>query len=653
MSVGSIGTALNAYSVQSVGKPAAQTTPSAVTSSESVVVAISAKAAKVAPSSISDAITAYQAASYAGTLDRLGPISISDTSANFGANFAILADMASRSKITSIKLTDKNASITTTTQALGNLADSNSAGAKLLSTLESKLIVKLQNISASVATTLKSPTKNVDFQFSISDSAIAISSNFEAISTLSKKKGALSSIIISGANNILSLSAAQLKSSATTLSLISNNYALNVQGATTKDISTLEKNTNITSISITDSASNVLKSAAVLKASSKGISSIILNDTKDVTLSINQAKTLKSFDNVTMVSAGYTISDEALTVITHIRYDLRDIISGAKTVSINDKKPANLTVNDSLALRSIKNLSPSTKYNIVDTVDAITTTNSEATSAMDAAETVTVSGSYTIEQAKAILGKKKVIQGTPIAIRDTVSNILAESQKANFGTLANALTVTVSDTAANVASNIDRLQTLAEKNTITIINLTDNSTQTLSLTSDQWNNNVEAIGKISSKVIKFSFTGQQLPSLNGSYYKVVYDHGVSRSTAAAAANHNAIFDGALYHGHLVTLNNAVEDTFLQSIIKQDNNNSFFTSDPSSFWTGGEFLNGNWQWTSDNQIINSNSYSNWTGQESSQGNREPYIILHMMTGYWFSLGGVAPGNIKGYIIEYDR
>ena len=319
-----------------------------------------------------DAVAAYQAAVQTDTLDDLGPVAIKDSSANVQAMLDALGEMAADKKVALVSFTDKSGSLTIDrSQVSGRLDDAATTDGviSLLQKIGSKYTLKATNASVDDALTVKGPNKQATLALEVTDTADAVSGQLEQIGGLVKKK-IISAIYLSDEGSPLTISAKDLKKANDALSAVKSDYSIALTDVTVKDLAAAKANAKVSDIYVKDSAANILKSAAAIKANEK-VASIEFNDKKELKFTIDEMMTLKGLGNVQEPSVGYVIADKALTVIAHIRYDINDIISGAKTVSITDKKPANITLDDAKTLRSISNLQKGAKYNLVESLTSV------------------------------------------------------------------------------------------------------------------------------------------------------------------------------------------------------------------------------------------------------------------------------------------
>jgi hypothetical protein len=150
--------------------------------------------------------------------------------------------------------------------------------------------------------------------------------------------------------------------------------------------------------------------------------------------------------------------------------------------------------------------------------------------------------------------------------------------------------------------------------------------------------------------------------LGGRYYEIVTDFNVTRQDAQNSAEQSSfVLNGVTYNGHLATITSAEEEALIEGVIFEGNGDSYFSSEPASFWLGGEYVAGEWTWTSGPEDGDAFSFTDWDtdngGQEEGQGATEPYLVLNMFSrsdidGVWYSYDAGDTPHIRGYVIEYE-
>lgn len=208
-----------------------------------------------------------------GKVSSVASIKVSDTSANIATNLNDL--QAQATKLVSIEQTgDKT--------ALGITAAQLKTASAALAKIDNGAYAL--SVSGVNKATLASVLANAKVtSFSVSDTSGNIAANLSALNGAGDR---LSSITQSGSKAALSITAAQLSTSAATLAKIDGNtdsaYTLSVVGAQTSQLSSLVNNAKVTSFSLIDSAANVTASLSDLKTNSTKLKAIALTDTAAV-----------------------------------------------------------------------------------------------------------------------------------------------------------------------------------------------------------------------------------------------------------------------------------------------------------------------------------------------------------------------------------
>ena len=274
---------------------------------------------------------------------------------------------------------------------------------------------------------------NAGYAVSVVDSAANVASNFDALAADRQ----LSSITLTDADPVLSLSASQVANDANALGVISNSsYAISVTDSAANvaaNIDALNNNPNVTQISLTDPGTPILAVSA----------------------------------------------DQAV-------FDMNAFASivGPYTVAVSD------TVGDVLADIGALSLDPSiSTLDVVDTAAAILA-NSAALQADQQITSVSV-----LDDAENIAGDAQSLAADRqvISIVATATASEALSSESGLGALTAPLKVQVRDTAANVTAKLDALNVDAQVSSIT---LTDSGTPTLILNASQVVNDAATLDKI-------------------------------------------------------------------------------------------------------------------------------------------------------------
>ena len=434
---------------------------------------------------------------------------ISDSAANVTANLKNLSTLNSFSNIASITLSDKTAIISLAREDLtGDLSDVKNTDSNLavLRKITSPYKLQLSGLNVSDALGLKSIAKTVTLSLTINDSASNISSNWDRLQVAAKSKTLLSISVSDNLIALLKISKAQMKSDVDAFALVTGNYQLAVTDVAFADMATTLKVKNVYSVSLKDSAANILKNLTSIQTTvaSAKIQTVTLSDTTNPALSLSDIYKLKSsLPNLTMgTGIKFNISDTANMIIAHARNDIAEIIANAGAITLTDKSTPNLTLADAITLKGLTNLNPSTKYNVVDGGGVIAAQASiSGEKILSGASLVTINKNFTIAEAKAITGLPTLAKGTLYSISDSAENILKQSALIGEKILSGANTVTIIDSSSNIIKNLDQLETLAKAGKIADIKFTDSPSEALDITQDQLVKDAEAIGKIISQRI--------------------------------------------------------------------------------------------------------------------------------------------------------
>jgi len=417
--------------------------------------------------------------------------------------------MALAGKITGISLTDAKPILSIdrslATGDLSNIASTNGTDL-LLQKITSTFTLKLTNVGAADAATIKAPSKHAALQISVVDTAENISSNLAALQRTSKSKS-LNDITISSSNHELLLSsAAQLKSDADALKAITNSYSVELTHVSAIDIGLSESMSHVTNIDVVDSMRNILSHLTSLSTSAASLKllSVTVTDKSNPTVSLSDAKALKTLPNLTyQTGIKLNIADTSNNIISQARYDAGNLIADAGLISLSGKSVPVLTLADAKTLTSIQNLSSNTKYSIADDGNVLATqakiTNETV---LSRAKTVNLAENLSIDNAAALISEKPFDSDGNYSITDSISNIMAQVAKPGDKLLSQAATVNVSDTSANILAHLDDLETLAQAGKINDIIISDPANVGyIGISSDKITSDHLAVGKILAQVV--------------------------------------------------------------------------------------------------------------------------------------------------------
>lgn len=390
-------------------------------------------------------------------------VAVSDTGADVAANLDALQALATASQLSSITLTDS----TTPTLSITETQLSGDSGA--LAAIGSTYDLAVSDVLAADAATVAATTGVTSI--SVADTAANVQSNLSALETLAAST-VLASIFFTDTDvPTLSVTETELTSDADALALIAGSYDLTVTSVAAADAATVAATANVTTVSISDTAANVVANLDELQALSAAgeLGSITLTDSGTPTLSLSGAQLATDAGAIAAITGSYDIS---LTSVLAGSAATVAAETGVTSVAVSDTAAnvvANLAALETLAtdseLASITLIDPGTP--------TLTITASQLSS--DATALGLISGSYDL----------------------AVTSVLA----ANVTTVAANTYVTsisVSDSSTNVVANLGALETVEAGGQLTAIALTDGGTPTLTITGTQFSSDIGAIGKITS-----------------------------------------------------------------------------------------------------------------------------------------------------------
>lgn len=314
----------------------------------------------------------------------------------------------------------------------------------------------VSNSPVSLLATLLSDNKVSNL--SIRDSSNLIAVNLDTFSTLGTKLTALS---LSDSIKTLDINLNQLINNASVLAKIKGTYHLTINNALTSSLNNLAINSHITSILLVDSASNINDTAnlAILLGLGKKLTSI--TQTGTITpITLNAAQYKSSFTNK-FTNFTASINNASTTLLNTLSKD-----SHVSSVNIIDT--ANKISNNLDKLQALGNKLTTISFKGVSNVLTIRSNQL----AIDAEALSKISGSYSLTISE--------VSSTDIAI--VLSNPLVNS-------------ISITDTAANIANNLNNIQD--NVSFITKIILTD-SPATLTISEAQLNRDSSALALITS-----------------------------------------------------------------------------------------------------------------------------------------------------------
>jgi hypothetical protein len=393
---------------------------------------------------------------------RVNNIAISDTAANLSSNLDVL--QSGYTKISSITQSDSSTPLTLT-------ASQYSSDSNALSFLSGSNL-KVTAVPTSSLTTLSANSKVTSI--ALSDTASNLSASLDSIQANLK----VTAISVSD-NNPLTVSASQVTSDATALGLISNANGLKVNAVTLARLATISSNSAVTAIAVSDSAANISSGFDTLQANGK-VTSIGVSDSNAINLTYTQY--LTDTTALSSISGSYTLKISSVPAS-----NVSSVLSNSKVTSVN--------VGDTAA-------------NISNNIDNLQTNISKISG-------VTLTGSNLINISATQYANDSGLLGLIASYSLGVTGVNAVNASA-VNSDSHVVSMSVTDSAANVASAVDALQANAKLSSITI-----SDSNLVNVTSAQFTNDSSVLAKIT----------------NPSVVKVT---GVAASAAAGVANNSSV-----------------------------------------------------------------------------------------------------------------
>ena len=228
-------------------------------------------------------VTVAYAEANQSSLDAIsGGYTVADTAANVTTGLAFLTSDASH--IGSITLTDSG------TPTLSLAASQYSADTAGLAKITSAYNLSITGVTAANASSVAGAAHVTSL--TVSDTAANVVTNIAALETLATGT-VLSSIALTDSGTpTLSLTGAQYSADTAALGKITGAYSLSITGVTAANASTIAGASHVTSITVSDTAANVLSRIASLETLATGgkLASIALTDTGTPVISLTGAQ---------------------------------------------------------------------------------------------------------------------------------------------------------------------------------------------------------------------------------------------------------------------------------------------------------------------------------------------------------------------------
>ena len=370
-------------------------------------------------------------------------IQVKDTGAELSSRIDILQNLGVQ--ISEIEQTD------TTNLSITEAQFTSAAGAvgrfKVAPTFD------LTQVSSASAQTLKANAKIITL--AVSDNSVNVANQLDNLQANAK----LTAINLTGDVAPLSITAAQIVSNADTLAKINGGYNLSVSHVAAEDATTLGANSKVTAMSIDGSAATIASHLDGLVGLGKTVIAVKQSDA-GTPIEISSAQWSNANSLLGKIEGGYSVRVANVTAAKAVAV-LAD--SHVAAVHINDsgsRLAANLNLLQSLGSQ-VANIGQS------DTA-AMTISAAQLNTNATALGKFLVAPTFNITQARA-------------------------DAAATLANRADVLSVAVSDSSANIATQLDALQANTELTTITQLGVATPMT----ITATQLSANADALGKVS------------------------------------------------------------------------------------------------------------------------------------------------------------
>ena len=373
---------------------------------------------------------------------KVGSFTIADTAATVSA---ALGTLAADTKLTAIALTDSG------TPVLALTAPQYSAGTTVLAKIAGAYGVIVSDALVSGAAALQADSKVVSF--AVSDSAAAVSGGLDALAGYAR----LSSIGLTGANSVLTISYGQLTNDSVALGKISGAFGLAITAVSAANAQAVQANAQVTGFAVADTAAAISSAFDALQAASK-LTAIGLTDSNALAISYQQL----------------TNDTTALGLLPNT-YSL--IVSGVPASAV-----ASVQANSHVVSFSVSDSSAAVSA-AFDTLNATTKlTSISLTDAGAIATTAAQLGADTSVLGKLPNGASLAVSGVSVA---SAGLIQANTHVTGFA---------VADSASAVMAGLDALAGFGK---LTSIGLTNGGTPVLSLSYTQYAADTAALAAIS------------------------------------------------------------------------------------------------------------------------------------------------------------
>ena len=406
-------------------------------------------------------------------------MTITDTAAHISSVFNELGGIDT-SKLESITLSDSAHLVLTDTQR------TSANGSALLSSGKlngGSFLMDVTGVTAAnaAATAAASKVSNV----SVSDSSANIASSLAGLVGINTQ---LKAVTQSGTPAAISLTATALSGSAAVLAKFTNAYTLSVSNVASGDALALANSdtSHITKMSVSDSASNLTSKLADLR---------MLN-TAGKLQAVTQ--TGAGADEISMAHSALSTNAGVLGKLTgSYNLNVTDVrATDAKTLTLSNSHVSSMTVKDTGSAVAAR---------LADLGGLITAGKLAASASVtltDIASPLVINNDQYTAQTAALAA---IVGSVSLSVSGVSAADATDSSNA-VNTDARVKTLVVSDSGANITTNLDALQTMGGK--LLSIGWTDAATNpTLAITGDQYKNDIGALSKVNGGTYSADVTG--------------------------------------------------------------------------------------------------------------------------------------------------
>ena len=305
----------------------------------------------------------------------------------------------------------------------------------------------------------------------IADTSQNLANNINVLNTLTNK---ITQVTQSGGISNMNLSAEQLTSNADILSKFSNSYKLDLADVSVAQAISLQSNAAVQNIKISDTSENIAVGLDQLQAMNSKIHSINqTNSSTPIAMSISQMSTNANILN--KINNNYAIGIEDSSANINSNLDLLANL-GSKLVSVKQSgsaAPMSASIAQMLRATELFNkFSGSYSLDVVDSSQNINTYLDYLQGNNNSISSITQSGT--------------------LATLAVSANQVGKNTQA-FAKIAGSYTLAVTDSSANIATNLDALQAKTGR----IVSITQSGTATaLSITASQVVSGASALSMI-------------------------------------------------------------------------------------------------------------------------------------------------------------